>query len=240
MERLKIAVCDDEKIFRDIIEAYVLTAFESLGQEAEVQTYDSGEALIEDLGIVNPDIIFTDIQMEGVDGIQTAKFIRKIDHKAIIIFISGHPELVFDSFEARPYKFLSKPVTQEKMNDICNRILVELIDRRKKNDEYIPIKTRDSISKINVNDIICIESHLTKIHVMLTNGEIWLHDKIDNLEKLLAGKGFLRCHRCYIISKDKINKMLSHSLEMQNGYIIPIARAKQELVRQAFFETMMK
>lgn len=112
---MKIAVCDDEPIFRKQLKAILEEYYCSL--DVLVLSYSSGEEL---LGAVkgNPfDLVFLDIEMEGIDGLETAKRLNELVSDLPVILLTSHTELAMEGYEVRAFRFLGKPVDKRKLQE---------------------------------------------------------------------------------------------------------------------------
>ena len=124
---IKIAVCDDEPFFaeqmNDRIKKYM--------PDCIIQRFLSGEDLLLQRELF--DIYFLDIQMEKINGIETARKLRELDEESIIVFITGAKEYVFEAFDVAALHYLVKPVDNEKLQEVLRRAEKEL---GKKADRY--------------------------------------------------------------------------------------------------------
>lgn len=123
---MKIAICDDEQFSRDEIKKYIGHCNLN-NHTAEIYEFSSGEEMIRTLKNEHMDMIFLDIEMGKIDGIDTAKLIRINDRKAIIILVSSHKERVFDCFECEIFNFIVKPFTEERFNNVFSKAIEQFI-----------------------------------------------------------------------------------------------------------------
>ena len=112
---MRIAICDDEKSMGQILEEKV----KKLLPDAVVETYLSGDALIS--SGCKPDILFLDIQMPGMDGMETAKMFRQDNEDMILIFVTAAEEYVFQAFDVGAFHYLVKPFSDEKLKEVVTK-----------------------------------------------------------------------------------------------------------------------
>ncbi|MBS6506799.1 MAG: response regulator transcription factor [Paraclostridium bifermentans] len=213
---LSVAICDDEPIHRNLLLNYLNQVFHN--ESYEVLEFEKGEELLENYP-EKLDILLLDIQMGGLNGIETAKKIRQFDTNVIIIFTTAVFDFIQQGYEVRAFRYLLKPISYDEFsihlieckNDITNEI--------KKN---IKIKetTEGSISIIPISSILYIEtvSRVTLIH---TDKKIYkTRESIKNLENELENHLFYRCHRSYLINLHKVSSINKDSVYIKNDEIL--------------------
>lgn len=168
---MNIAICDDEITIREQIKNLI----EKQELNYTLKIFSSGQELIE--AKLQFDIIFLDIQMEGINGIEAARKLRERGEEAILIFITGLKEYVFDAFDVSAFHYLLKPVEEEKFHRVFYRALEELKKReqqkyeKNQKQEQFFVKTRMRNYIINKNDILFIENRGTGETVYLAKGK---------------------------------------------------------------------
>lgn len=118
-DRMQIAVCDDEKAVREVLKDKIEKACREAGMACQVKCYCSGEELLsaEDM----PDLLFLDIQMPGIDGMDAAAQLRRRQWDTILIFVTALSEYVYDAFDVGAFHYLVKPFRDEKLREILIR-----------------------------------------------------------------------------------------------------------------------
>jgi len=221
---VRVAVCDDEKNLRENIKRMII------GQCADcaVDLYDSGESL---LAASNEyDIYFLDIQMAGMNGVETATQIREREteeaqYESIIIFITSFTDFWGDAFDVKAYHYLVKPIDNNKLNAVFTRASADCLNKKAKAEKHILIKSKDSYQKILLDDIYYFESQGKKVEIVTKSGATTHYGKMQDLEKTLVNS-FYRCHRCYIVNMEHITKYNATTIQLKNGSIIFLAHKK--------------
>ena len=216
---LNIAICDDEEIIREQIKE--LTEKEKSGLCMEL--YETGDALLA-FG-KQFDIVFLDIQMEGTDGIETAKRLRQRDEDTILIFITGIREYVFEAFDVAAFHYLLKPIEEEKFREVFRRAGRELEKRKSKRRETVFIKTRNRSFSLEKDSILYIESRGKKVEIHTTGETIEAYASMNEMEGQLGG-GFFRCHRGYLVNMAYVAEYDSGSITLNNGECVYLAKEK--------------
>ncbi len=237
---LNIAVVDDEGIIREQIKDLIKTR----KSDSDVDTYSTGE---EFLAVKKEyDVIFLDIQMDGINGIETARKIRKqreeiicsgrdgmfrndvVRKESVIVFITGVKEYVFDAFDVSAFHYLLKPIEEKKFLEVFERAIIEAEKHKKlkkRGQAQLFLKTRTRNVTLNQNSILYIESRGKKVEVHTTNEMIEVYAAIRDLEKQLD-VCFYRCHRGYLVNMAHIAEYTNESITLCNGECILLAKEK--------------
>ena len=228
---MKIAVCDDDSAARDHISSLIKEQF----QNAEIAGFASGEDMLKSQR--NFDICFLDVEMNGISGMDAARQIRqgqeeKDSIKSIIIFVTGYDKYMNAAFDVSAFHYLLKPVNEEKFRAVFGRALKELSAAEDRSSRYIIIKRLGAQQKVLLKDIYYIESANKKVIVHTSAGVLTSYGKMEDLEKL-AGGGFYRCHRCYLVNMEHIVSYNVSTIQVVNGDKLILAQKKYtEFVRQ--------
>ena len=211
---MRIAICDDEKNIRQLIEKKIVKQY----PDAEIVLFSSGEELL--LSDLKIDILFLDIQMSGRDGMETAIELRKRDNDMIIIFVTAAEEYVFQAFNVKAFNYIVKPIDDEKFADVLRKAVDEL-DLVKKNEKgpeekYVMINKCGVHTKVILDDIVYAEVFNRKVVIHRMNDEIEYYGKMSDLEAL-AGENFFRPHRAYLINFKYVEKYNATTIYLEKG-----------------------
>jgi len=229
---LNIAICDDDKNHREDLHS-IIKCCDILREDAAIFEYPSGSALIEGHVENRHDIIFLDIQMDGMNGLETAHEIRSGDRDAIIIFLTGHEQHVMQSFRIEPFDYIVKPADEYRISDVLNRAL------RKYNDLHyiVDFKCGNDVHTLDVVDIVYIESYKRKLKVVTANPDetdYEIHGKLDNYDKQLQKYGFLRCHHSFLINMRYIKVIENTQIKTKTGHSVHMSTRKKQICLQSF------
>ena len=230
---LKIAICDDEKNVCDYIEKRVMDFLAKADSEGEATVFYDSAPLIE-FCKENPsclDIIFLDIKMKTVNGVDCAKQLRDLGVEALIVFVTSSAEYVFSGYEVKAFRYILK-------TDLVNafdRIFGECLKELSKSDEsFYTVKTASAVKNIPLNDIFYFESNKRVLVVHTKNDEYSFYGKLDQVEKELDGKDFIRTHQSYFVNAKKIKSVSKDSAELLNGESLPVSKSKATAVKNAY------
>ena len=210
---MDIAVVDDEKAIRE----HICALIERQQPESVIEAYATGEELL--ASGKRFDIVFLDIQMDGMNGIQAARKLRERNARSgeedtVLIFITGVREYVFDALDLYAFHYLLKPIDQGKFAEVLQRAAGEA--GRKKQRRVLFIKSRNLT--LDQSDILYIESRAKKleIHTAGADKAIEIYASMDELERQL-GENFYRCHRAYIVNMAQVTEYDNESITLTNG-----------------------
>ena len=217
---MNIAVCDDEVRGRERI----LTLLEKEFSQAQTCEFDSGMKLIEKVREgYRPDIVLLDIAMEGMDGMETARCLKKLVD-ALLIFVTGVKDQVFDAFDVGAFHYLMKPIDEDKMRDVLKRAIQE-IEKRQATPRYLLVKTEGSHRRIPVEDILYVENNGRKVILHMKTECLEYYERMNHLQEVL-GEGFYRCHRGYLVALSAISGYDHESITVGQGEKIYLAKQK--------------
>lgn len=233
---IKIAICDDENYYLNLLENMVKAILKKFKVKANIFKFSSSAEFLEfqKNSFLAFDLILLDILMDGLNGIDLAKKIRQLDSETKILFISTSKDYILDGYDVHAYNYLLKPISSFKLENI----FLEFINNfNKSKNNFFTVRNKQSILKINLDDIIFFESKLRKINILSSNAlDISFYDKLDNIEKNLPSKNFVRCHKSYLVNLNYIKKIENSKIITLNNIIIPISRSYLKNTKDIFFE----
>ncbi len=217
---MDIAVVDDEKAIRE----HICGLVEEQQPESRIEAYATGEELL--ASGKRFDIVFLDIQMEGMNGIEAARSLREKNanlgvEDTVLVFITGIRDYVFDAFDLYAFQYLLKPIDEGKFAEVLERAVREAA--KKKERRVLFIKSRNLT--LDQSEILYIESRAKKVEIHTVRQTIEIYAAMDELEGQL-GDGFYRCHRAYIVNMDCITEYDSESITLTNGDRVYLTKKK--------------
>ncbi len=219
---MDIAVVDDEKAIRE----HICGLVEEQQPESRIEAYATGEELL--ASGKRFDIVFLDIQMEGMNGIEAARSLREKNanlgvEDTVLVFITGIKDYVFDAFDLYAFQYLLKSIDERKFAEALERAVREAA--KKKERRVLFIKSRNLT--LDQSEILYIESRAKKVEIHTTGAAqaIEIYAAMDELEGQL-GENFYRCHRAYIVNMDCITEYDSESITLTNGDRVYLTKKK--------------
>lgn len=226
---MRFAICDDERVHINELEEYFAQK-EDLQIESE--PFESGEALLDAYkqGQQSFDALFVDMEMGGMNGIETANAIREIDERVSIVFVTSHEEYAIDCFQCSPLRFLKKPLQLEKMDDAMRAINHVLTQKHATFSFY----ENKNYVRLYCADIIYCEGSHNKMVLYTVSGVHQVHMTFAEVEKALAPGMFYRCHKGFLVNLGYIKKIVGQDIVLHHcETVLPIGRAYKQGLREA-------
>jgi len=222
---LHIAVCDDEKSVREQV-CTLLLDFSSTYPKLKCHTtvFTNGEELMQSDKFF--DLIFVDIEMGGIDGIQAARAVRKNDRKVALIYITNHPEYALKTFAVHPFDFIPKPIDKPKFFATMTEFIK--YTRDKAQSEMLEFKKSSGKLFLNASDVYYFEYVANRTIVAVTkHGNKEIKGNIKDILPILEGHGFFSPHKSCIISLAYVKESDKHDIQMCNGATVPLASRRK-------------
>lgn len=226
---IEIAVCDDEAVIREQIRQFVKKRVPN----SHIEVYAAGEELL--AANRNFDLVFLDIQMEGLNGMDTARALRARKAETILIFVTGLKEYVFDAFDVSAFHYLLKPLAEEKLDEVLEHALEEVNRRKTQEKKQLLIQTRNRNYNLDQSAIFYLESRGKKVEIHTPKETIEVYASISKLEEQL-GNSFYRCHRGYLVNLAHITEYRTDRIRLSSGDEVYLAKEKY----QAFVKAYMR
>ncbi|WP_217561143.1 LytTR family DNA-binding domain-containing protein [Paenibacillus sp. GbtcB18] len=240
----RVAICDDEEKQRELVKNILITLSIKTNIEFEIELFGSGEQLTAyyERQETPFHILLLDVEMGGINGIQTARRIRELNNlDEQIIFLTGYPEYMIESFDVMTFQYLIKPVApsilEEKIIKLCQYF--QALDKK-----FMVIKSAYDEIVIKYDDLISIEAakSLTiksKLHFTTVNQTYESKGTISDYALALKDHKFLQIHRSIIINLLHVRKFAKGVVLMSNGTELPIGRSKVKEVKDVYTKFMI-
>lgn len=237
MDRImRIAICDDEQNFLDKIERYILQYETKRNEGISIVRFQSGERFLDFYKeSQNIDLVILDILMNGIDGMQVAKEIRKYGTHTKIAFLTSTDKYAIQGYVVNACRYWMKPITYkqfvQEMDMICQQI-------ENDNQQFFYEKIGTTIKRIYFNDICYIETCDRKSKIHTIRDEIVTSRNMKAYETLLKSNPFFRCHAAYIVNMDYIKEINGMEIILKNDAQIYISKNRKKEFFKVFAEFM--
>ena len=231
---MKLAICDDEKRIREMIAETV----REVSGRIEIGCYADAE------GLLSPgfdaDILFLDIQMPGVNGMEAARRLRAAGKKTVIVFVTALEEQVFQAFDVGAFHYLVKPFGKERIRDVIQKAIAQAEEQaqieqalaeKKEPGRAITVKSGRVDTRVVLSEVVYAEVFDRRIVLHRKDrDDIEYYGRLSALENM-AGKDFFRVHRAYLVNLAYVGSYDARTVRVL-GTDLSVARGKYpELVR---------
>lgn len=229
----KIAVCDDEQIFVDD----VVEKIREQSEQCDISEFTSGEELLNTPLEFN--IIFLDIEMTGINGINAAFSLRERGYDGMIIFLTSHTEFMPDAFKVKAFRFLDKPLNSEKFNEAFSEAKKEIM-----NTEHILLSDKSGKTVyLKLTDIAYLEAYGDGTYIYDKTGNVYDTDKpLKYWKEQIGSEHFFQIHKSFIVSYLYVSDVSKDGQVSIKGFkqTLDISRRNVVPFRNGFFDYIRK
>lgn len=224
---MKIAICDDDRSFSEILKNKIENVFTSENLNFNVSIYNNGMGLID--SVSQYDLIFLDVEMPYVSGEEIARRIVVSNCKTLVVFVTNHDDFVSPSFKYRPFGFIRK----DKLDFELQETVLNLKEYLSDNTSVFLFENQGKTISVKFHEIVYIEvfGHYTTMHTTTQNFEV--SKTLSAVEKQLGNRGFVRTHKSFLVNCDHIFSVEKTHVILYTGQEIPLSRHRVNDVKEA-------
>ncbi|MDE6845492.1 MAG: LytTR family DNA-binding domain-containing protein [Lachnospiraceae bacterium] len=231
---LQIAICDDEQFYREKMKKLVEGYLEKRRLQYTLHLFLSGEEFLKQCeNSVKYDIVFLDINMEQIDGIQTAKRIRSFHSNTYIVFVTAFIDYALEGYKVNAVRYLMKDAIDLAMEECMMAIL------QKMQIAQVTFAFLEGEKRLYIDNILYVESrgHKSIFHYMEEKIVAYqIYEKLDSVEKRLENCNFLRIHKSYLVNMKHIRRVSNYVAFLDTDEELPIPRLRFQRVKEAFVD----
>ena len=207
--------------------------------ESTVESFHEGEALQSALTKNACDLLFLDIDMPGISGMDIAYSLNHLEHKPLLVFVTNHDELVYESFQYHPFGFIRKKYFDSEIRTVLEDCKKELRFRTK----HFCFRMNGQETALLLSDILYFEADGNYLKLCGLSGQYHFRSTILSVEEQLKEDGFLRVHKGFLVNRAAVRVVGRDELELVNGERLPLGEkyaeaAKREILR--YMRTLMR
>ncbi len=238
MSQLNIAICEDEPVVLHHITQVIQSEFQILNLPVTIQSYKKPELLALQLkkGVLF-NILFLDIDMPCLNGIELAKLANQMISKAFIVFISSKEEMVYQSFRVHPFRFIRKFEFNKEIHACITDIVDEFSEQI--NQEYLIFSSQNALFRLNIHDIVYIESIGKMLRIVMKEKELEVRYVLSDMENQLKPYHFMRIHKSFLVNRTFIFSIETKEILLTNGISLPLSRYRAKETKQKFQEMFL-
>lgn len=238
MNKIRIVICDDSKADREYYGSLCLEMAQKYNVNCDFKLYESGNDLLFDLE--NPkfynaiDILFLDINMPGINGVEVARQAREIGYKRIIVFITVSKEHYEKAFDVRAFNYITKGYNAKTRFEEVFLQSVKAVEEM--GQEVIILSGGGEYRQIEINNISYFEISKNIVTVYYGSKSFEFISTLGKLENQLFDRGFQRVHRAFLVALKHIKSISYEKLIMHDGTEIPVSRKYYSDLKKAMTE----
>lgn len=236
---LRIAICDDEQEFIQILEKIIVEYMTFKQIEGKIDLFYSSEEIL-NIGnkLEQYDIFFLDINMSNIDGIDAATRIRKKCRKSFIVFVTAYVKYSLEGYKVNAIRYLLKgtnnfvPTVYECMDAI--------VEQMQYGSKVITFDFYEGTQAVYVDDIIYIEafSHTLFFHINGADEKNFsIASTLNKVEAILKDYSFTRVHKSFLINMMYVKKICNYKAFLSDGTVIPIPHTKYGIIKETFIKS---
>ncbi len=227
-----IAVCDDEKFYREKVQKLLENYLSGYKINYTIQLFSSGEEFLqENENKVKFDIVFMDINMSRMDGIRTALQMRSVHSHTYIVLITAFIQYALEGYKVDAVRYIMKDTLDSALDECMDTILKKMQLSR------INFSFLEGEKWLYTDNIFYVESQRHKAVFFYLDEKMenyHIYEKLDVIEERLSGYGFLRIHKSYLVNMKHICRISNYAVYLDNGEELPVPRLKYQAVKEEF------
>lgn len=224
---LFIAICDDEDYFCLKEQEFITQYLAQCDYKVKIDRYVSGEDLLaQGAAVAKYDIIFLDVNMDQLDGVETARRIRQFSSRNFIVFVTAFVQYAVNGYEVDAVRCVIKDERYEDRLKECMDVILKRIRGKK---DTVMLTFQEGTRELLLVNLVYVESQLHKLIFHVENEETktyTMYEKLDKIDELLRDAGFCRTHQSFLVNLQYIQKMERYSVWLPDGSSLGISKAR--------------
>ena len=232
---MNIALCDDEIKIQEEIAAFINRAY----PQSRIASFSDGETFLASIKACPeklPDLLLLDIDMPGISGMEVAAALAEEKARTLIVFVTAHDELVYDSFKYHPFAFVRKKFLEEELLSVLADCQKEIEERNKR---FIFQNSSQTVN-LSQSEILYFEGQANYLAIHTSGQEYRMRSTMAALEKELKSSDFLRIHKGFLVNLEHVKILKSENLELDNGELLPIGKSYSEAAKKSILRYMRR
>ena len=235
---MKILLCDDDELFAEDLERKLEQYEINHRDEFDIHVVNRGEEALTKLKEEQWDVLFLDIEMPNINGVEVGTRVREQlqNYGLKIIYVSSQRGYAMDLFKVDTFDFLIKPVKYEELEEVMDKLMNTL----NRSGEMFVYHKKGQTARCKMEDILYFESQLKKTIVVTRQKTDEFYASLKDIYEELKDKRFFYCHKSILVNYDRVAEFHYDKLVLDNGEELEISQAKRKEVRKLSSEMGME
>lgn len=225
---MRIYICDDEKLILKELEKEIKCHV----PEAAILCFDTGSKLLEKIEVSACDVLFLDIDMPEISGMYIAKALSGLCKPPLLVFVTSHDELVYESLQYHPFGFIRKSHFKLEIEKVLNDCREQLESSKRR----FYFRTAGKDAALFLADILYFEADGNYLKVYTNKESYRFRSTVTAVENSLAHDGFVRVHKGFLVNQSAVRLIGSEEIELTDGTHISLGKSFAAKARQQLLE----
>lgn len=243
MPKMKIAVCDDEEFYRDELTKMITVYGNEAGRELTMDTWASATDLLDAVKCGNKDydIIFLDIEMPELSGMEAAEELRRMGKNMALCFVTSFNEYALNAYQIDAIGYVIKPIQYLDLKKMMEKAEMQYWYRKKTGEaqkRYLEVMCERRSVIIDLEKVVYIEKRRNQCVFHLTDGEQICYDTLKNIYKQLDHDIFIQIHQGFIANYNHVKEVLNDRVCFGSGMEAPLSRRYYDAVHSRYMDKL--
>ena len=230
--RIRIAVVEDEIEQYEYVKKLLTQWSEQSGESISVTHVTCAEEYL--INYNQPDafdVLFLDVYMKRMNGMELAKEVRKYDREVQMVFLTGVSDYVFEGYEIGAVRYLLKPVEQDKLSETMAVCLEKM---KQKSDDYISFKYQGEVLRLLRSDIFYVEVYGHYLRMVTKTDTYEWKDSLQSMKSKLDARRFVEANRSVIVNMEYVSKITREECLLEDGTVVHVSKGAYKGLNEAF------
>lgn len=223
---IRVGIVEDEKNIYDNLLNCITRFFNENAIAFDVRYFEDANSLLK-VYKNDFDLLFLDIQVPGVDGMEAARLLREKDEKVMIIFVTSLAQYALKGYEVMAFDFIVKPFTYYNLEMTLTRAAPRLIN---KSDEFSVVDNQRTTRKIVISDLLYVEVIDHKIYLHLKDEVINVYGTLKDFVTKLKDYNFSMCNRCYLVNLNYVSSINKEFVKVGDDNLLISRPRRKEFI----------
>ena len=245
MEAIRIGICDDEDFFCEELVKLVSVYGNDAEYDFDIHTYSRSEDVATDILEKNVEyhILFLDVEMDGMTGMEAAQKFRREGYKGVICFVSSQDRYAFDAFGVEAIGYVKKPAKYQDVKRLIQKALIQIYYQRDEEEakkRYLEITTQNEKTMLDLHQVLYVEKRRNQCVIHMEESEVVCYETLKKLYERLDKSKFSFTHQGFIVNFDKIKEVKKDTVCFGAGREIPVSRRYQSELRERHMDKIRR